>query len=382
MPPKEGGPIAMFHLAHALLSEGHSVDVLAIETPKYPVVHDEVKKHVSNSYTYSSVFVNTNIQFHSAIISFIRNAPYHIERFDNTSMHQTLISILQKKKYDIVLFETLYMTPYLSTVKKYSDAKCILRSHNIEHQIWKRLRDNEQNIFKKMYLTQLTYALKKYELTHLHKFDAIACISKGEVAYYTSFVKQKKIEVVPFGIEIQSKHHSDNTKDFYHIGSMDWRPNIEGVEWFINQVIPQLDTTKSNFKTYLAGRNMPVWLSSMKHPLLDIVGEVDDIATFLHDKAVLVVPLFSGSGIRIKIIEAMSLGKIVISTSIGAEGIAYQHGKNILIADTAETFAETMIQVSQDIDRYRKIGAEAKKIIEQQHSYSKVLESFNALLRL
>jgi len=380
IPPKEGGPIAMYHLAQALISAGHNVDVLAIETPKYTASKKDIDKYTNSSYTYQAIFVDTTVKLMTAAYSFLRNAPYHVERFENNKVKKQLQSMLKSKQYDIILFETLYMTPYLQICRKFSKATCVLRSHNIEHQIWERLKNNETNLLKKLYLTQLTNALKRYEQQHLDKYDAIACISQGEVQYYNSFINLNKIKVVPFGVEIQNTKINNEINHFYHIGSMDWLPNIEGIEWLIKKVLPILQKSENSIKLFLAGRNMPEWLSSFQNEMLEVVGKVDDINTFLHDKAVLVVPLFSGSGIRIKIIEAMSLGKIIISTSLGAEGIAYQNEKNILIADTADTFAKTMIEVSQNIDNYKQIGIEAKKLIEQKHSYNNVIDSFNNLI--
>jgi len=155
--------------------------------------------------------------------------------------------------------------------------------------------------------------------------------------------------------------------DLFHIGSMNWFPNEEGILWFLSKVWPLINQEIPDLKLYLAGREMPEWLKNLDSKGVNVIGEVPDALEFMLQHAVMVVPLFSGSGIRIKIIEAMASGRAVISTGIGAEGINVKHGENILIANTVEDFLE-MIKKVQDAEFRRKIGLNARDLIMNEHN--------------
>jgi polysaccharide biosynthesis protein PslH len=380
LPPKEGGPIAMYHLAQALMNGGHHVDVLTIVTPKYNPDKNEFESMLTDHYTYEKVFVNTDVTFSGAFIAFLRSKPYHIKRFVSDKFNNTLIHKLKNTNYDVVIFETLYMSPYLQTVKTYSDARCILRSHNIEHLIWERIAQHERSTLKRKYISYLAKTLKRYELNTLSQFDAIACISENEVQYYLSHISDVNVHLLPFGIELdESINVKHEGTGFYHLGSMDWMPNIEGIRWLMDNVVPILEEKAPSIRITLAGRNMPSWVYDYNSPVVEIAGEVDDAQKFVASKSVLLVPLLSGSGIRIKIIEAMALGKAVISTSIGAEGISFADHKNIMIADTPEQFADSILQLQNDKNKIFSLGEQARKLITENHNYNSVLNEFQSI---
>jgi len=384
VPPKEGGPIAMYHLAHALIENDCSVTVFAAHTPKYKPDKESIEKYLSDNYTYYSSNIDTSIKISDALNSFVNNRSYHVERFISENFKNDLIKILKSKSFDVVIFETLYMTPYLSIVRKYSKAKCILRSHNIEHQIWERITNNTKNPVKKLYLKQLTYALKKYEKKMLEKYDAIACISPEEINYYFNFIKKTPVACVPFGIKKyafnKKNAHNYQTNDFYTIGSMDWMPNQEGIKWFLDKVVPIIKTEHPEFKIHIAGRNIPLWIYKYADENIQVVGEVDNVYEFAENKRGIIVPLFSGSGIRIKIIEAMAMGKIVISTSVGAEGIHFEHSKNILIANNETEFVKAIKFCYENKLIASEIALAGKRLVENQHNYHNVNNSFQNLI--
>jgi glycosyltransferase involved in cell wall biosynthesis len=187
---------------------------------------------------------------------------------------------------------------------------------------------------------------------------------------------------VPFGIEATEYRPVQDNYEFpslFHIGSMNWMPNEEGIRWLVSEAWPRIHQKFPEVKLYLAGRMMPDWLTHLEAPNVEVVGEVPDAMDFIRSKAVMVVPLFSGSGIRIKIIEGMALGKAIISTSIGAEGIHYTDGEDILIADDAAGFLEAVQKCFSSKEFCNGLGKKARQLILQEHSLEHVvkkLESF------
>jgi glycosyltransferase involved in cell wall biosynthesis len=156
---------------------------------------------------------------------------------------------------------------------------------------------------------------------------------------------------------------------------MDWRPNIEGLEWFLDTVWPSIRQLDSGITFHLAGKNIPKQFKIMGDESFIMEGEVENAAEFISRQHVLIVPLLSGSGMRVKIIEAMALGKCIIATSIAAEGINYHHDKNILIADKADDFYKQILRCFTDKTLITKIGEGARKLVEKNHDNTKLSKS-------
>jgi glycosyltransferase involved in cell wall biosynthesis len=154
----------------------------------------------------------------------------------------------------------------------------------------------------------------------------------------------------------------------FHIGSMDFQPAVEGLEWFLDNVWNDLRALNSGIKLHLAGRNMPDEFYAREDDHLIIHDELEDGKEFIGSKSIMIVPLRSGSGMRVKIIEGMAMRKCIISTSLGAEGINYQHGKNILIADTPDEFYKNILRCSTDCKFCEEIGENARKLVEKEHN--------------
>jgi glycosyltransferase involved in cell wall biosynthesis len=151
----------------------------------------------------------------------------------------------------------------------------------------------------------------------------------------------------------------------FHLGALDWLPNQEGLLWFLKEIWPVVHKDHPDTSFYIAGRNAPDFISRIDQPGVVFLGEVDDAYAFMNGKAIMVVPLLSGSGMRIKIIEGMALGKIIVSTPLGAEGIPVDHGENIMIAGSADGFVKVLDSLISDKDRCEEIGLNAVSFIKK-----------------
>ena len=174
---------------------------------------------------------------------------------------------------------------------------------------------------------------------------------------------------IPFGVNPpQSVPVDEEDNSLFHIGAMDWMPNKESIQWMLDEVWPVIHAQVPQAKLYLAGRKMPEAWMRTTIPGVTIVGEVPDAAEFISGKKINVVPLLSGSGIRVKIIEAMSMGKTVITTTVGAQGIDYTDGEDLLIADTPQQFADQVRRCLNDDAFCRTVGQNAAALIARQYN--------------
>ena len=376
-PAKEGGPIAMNAIIEGLINAGHKVKVLAINTNKYNIDVNKIPYKYRNKTNIETVYIDLSIKPVDAFLNLFTKKSYHVQRFISKNFDKKLIEILKKNKFDIIQLETLFITPYINTIRKHSKARIVLRAHNIEYLIWERVAKSCKNPLKKLYLRHLSKTLKNYEVQALEKYDGIASITKKDAQDLRNMGSKTPVIDISFGINTE-KFKVDNSKtefpSLFHIGAMNWIPNEEGIKWFLENVWAKINNEFPELKFYLAGREMPRWLYNTKFPNVVVIGEVESASEFINLKSVMIVPLLSGSGIRIKIIEGMAMGKTIVSTSIGAEGINYDNGKNILIANTAEEYLTAVRKCVEDKNFTEEIGKNARDLISHHHDNKKIIE--------
>lgn len=209
----------------------------------------------------------------------------------------------------------------------------------------------------------------------IDKVDGIAAITTTDAIFFRRVTATPVIDL-PFGVDIEKFDPVFEVGDvptFYHIGSMNWMPNEEGIKWFLKNVWDKVLERTPDAKLYLAGRNMPKWLRKTKKKNVFVVGEVADAHEFVNKNNVAIVPLFSGSGMRIKIIESMALGKTVITTLVGAEGILYTEFDNIIIADNVPKMVENICRLYQHPEEAEAIGMNARRLVEEVYDNKKII---------
>lgn len=384
-PAHEGGPMAMNSIISGLAAQGHYVKVLAVVSDKFMVSPEEVPEDYKRLTNIEFEYIDLSIRPIDAFINLFTRQSYHVQRFISNGFNRKLIEILKAEAFDVVQLETLFMTPYVGLIRQYSEAVVVLRAHNIEHLIWKRMAAVTRNPFRKFYLGHLARTLERYERGAAILFDGIAAITPADAAFFAKLSAKPVIDL-PFGIDPDEwvvGSGEPTWPGLYHIGSMNWMPNEEGVRWFLDDVWPLLRSGYPDLTISLAGRFMPSWLTNTSIPGVEVLGEVPDARQFAREQSIAVVPLLSGSGIRIKIIEAMALGKAVVTTSIGAEGIRCEHMKNVFIADTASDFAATVSFCLENPEKTKETGRAARKLIETHYSRNmlnnRLLDFYNQL---
>lgn len=367
-PSVDGGTLAMNSITQGLLAAGCEVRVLSMCSDKHPVLRDRMTEEYIRATRFEAVHVDLGIHVLDAGVSWLCGESYHVKRFVSNEFAAKLRQILDEEEFDVVHLESIFLTPYVPVIRKHSKAVVILRAHNVEHMIWQRIAKSERNLFKRKYIKHLTLTLRAYECEHLNDFDGVMSITSNDAAMLKEMGCRKPIVPIPFGIMPESVAQvEEEPNSLFHIGSMDWMPNQEGIGWFLEKVWPKVHERMPQLTLYLAGRKMPEEMMKLDMPGVRVVGEVPDAMYFIASKQINVVPLLSGSGIRVKIIEAMSAGKAVITTTVGAEGINYTDGRNLLIADTPDRFVEQIQRCIADPEFCRELGQNAYALIAEEY---------------
>lgn len=379
-PPIDGGSKAMHNITQGLLDAGHQVKVLCISTKKHPLKVASIPDEYREQTRIEGVFVDTSLNVVDAFTDLVTADNYNISRFFSPDMDIRLIQLLSQEEFDIIQLESLFVTPYIATLRRYSKAKIVLRSHNLEHVIQERIAQGERNILKKPYRKFLARQLKEYEREVLKQVDGVAAITAADALNMTDHRCKTPIITVPFGInpDEYDAPKPPGTPIFFHLGSMDWMPNEEGIRWLLRTVWPRVIKRHPEAKLHLAGNRMPKDMIRARLPGTTVVGRVPDANRYISQRHVMLVPLFSAGGMRVKIIEGMAMGKCIISTSIGAEGIDYTPGKNILIADTAAAFTEQIDNVLADPQLADVIGKNALELVRARHTNADIIKELAA----
>lgn len=363
-PLKDGESIAVAYMARAFEELGCSVSLLAMNTSKHWFDPNHLPPEANYYQAIKTVDIDNHIRPAAAFANLFSDRSYHIQRFENQDFADALAAILQQESFDVIQLETLYLAPYIPVIRQHSNALIALRAHNVEHEIWERVAANSSPL-KKWYLNKITPRLKKFEQEQLNRYDLLIGITERDVRQYEALGLQKPAVVMPIGLDCRD-YRADFSSykrplSLSFIGSLDWMPNAEGLDWFLNQVwTPVLSQQFPELEFHIAGRNTPAWLQRLNLPRVQVHGEVPDASDFINRHSVMVVPLLAGSGMRAKILEGMALGKVVLSTSIGLEGIHARQRQEVVVADTAQEFAQAVRWCYEQDAALEQVGRQAQ----------------------
>ncbi len=356
---------------------GHEVSLVALNSKKnHHHTTDDNDKELLSKINYRVFNIDLNVSVIDVAINLFSKTSFNIDKYYSAEFERLLIGEVRKTAYDIIQFEGLMVSLYLSAVRRFSKAKLIYRAHNIENQIWERLSQQKSDPFKKSYLKMHAKRIKNYELQQLNDFDGIAVFTMQDKATLLEYGTKIPIEVLPVGLNLDNYKPDYSKTEFpslFFLGSLDWLPNREGIEWFLENFHKDLTEGDLRVRFYVAGNDIPERFDDYEVlGKIFIQGEVDDAMEFLNSKSIMIVPLLSGGGMRVKIVEGMAMQKCIISTSRGAEGINFENGVNILIANDSDEFYEAIKLCIADEEYCKNVGLNARKLIEQQYDINKV----------
>lgn len=380
-PVIDGGAIACMNLARGFSLLGHKVTILAMNTVKHHITLTEIPDSVKELAEFKLVHVPAKISPVSALLNLLFSAkPYNATRFISKTFAKELQKVLLENDFDIIQLEGLYVCPYIPLIRKNSKAKIIYRAHNIEHEIWGRTAVMAHGL-EKWYLKNLSKRIKSFEVQTLNKYDLLVPITGRDGDILNKLGNHNPLHVSQTGIDSSVLiPNSKNLKHptLFHIGSLEWAPNQEGLIWFFDNCWDAVRAKYPDLQFFIAGRNAPAWFQKMMNlPNVVFKGEVADAYEFMNSKSIMVVPLFSGSGMRIKIIEGMALGKPIITTAVGTEGISTTSGLNIVVTENAEGFVQSITDLIEDREYFDKIS---KNAIEYIHENFDNLTSAGSLI--
>lgn len=364
-PLHEGGNLATWNLALHLKKEGHSVELACLNTQKHFVPLEEVPPLLDGIH---AIPIDTTIRWKGVFQNLFSPLPYIAERFVSADFQMLLEKLLRKNTYEIIQLEGLYMSPYIETIRRFTQTPIVLRAHNVEYKIWERVAQAESHPIKRTYLKGMTQSLKRFEARQFRKVNGVLFFTKADAALGLTLAPGISHTVIPSGIDIPENSGGSGKipKSMGFIGSMDWMPNQDGIRWFVKEVLPLIRKRLPEVRLLIAGRNISEnLLEGLDTTRVELLGEVPQASDFVQSIEVMVTPLRAGGGMRLKILEAMACGAAIVSTTVGAEGIEVTHQEHLILADDAETFSESVMRLmNQDTERLTLGEAARKRAIE------------------
>lgn len=381
-PLRDGGAIATYNLLKGLSEQEVEVDFITLNTSKHFVESSTFEKEFSFLNHSEFFYIDTTLKPLKALKNIFSKGSYNVERFTDPEFARRIQNLCDNNQYDIIHFEGLFVAQYLPMIR--TKAVKLLRQHNIEYTIWKTLAATKRGLMR-CYLKFLANRLYEFEKTITPQFDALVSITESDRTasiYMLGF--KNTLATIPAGILHENTSPQNiNSSYMYHIGSMEWMPNLEAMEWFHKDIWPLIARASPEAEFFMAGKNMPISYQAWSDNQFHVNGEVESVENFSADKSILVVPLRSGSGIRIKTIEAMMAGKAVVTTTQGAQGLDIIDGEHCLIADDAKTFADKTLSLIKDDALRHRLSTNGKLYADSNfgnEAVSRVWKEFYATL--
>lgn len=382
-PLTDGGAIGIYNLTKYLHIAGHRITLLSLNTNKHfqnPDVMRDICQDIQTS------TINTDITIFNALKNLlVTTFPYNAERFFSNEFARLLQSTLQQKKFDIIHVDSAFMLWYIDTIRESfsSPQDCppiILRAHNVEYLISERLARNPENPFKRWYLKVLAKRMKNFEKTYFQKCDGILAITREDEQLIRSLGYTKPVGIMPAGVDTQFFSPNDiiqpKQNTIFFFGSLDWMPNIEAVHWFMDAVWQKIHEKLPELEFHIGGKNPPPeiqrYADNQKVFLHPNVASAPD---FMQQFNIMVVPLLSGGGMRLKIVEAMVMAKPIISTTIGAEGISGQPQPHLIRADSPDEIVDAIVQLFHDPSFRTTLSQNARAAAVNHYSWDHVILS-------
>lgn len=388
----DGETIAINSLTRGLSAIGVEMDLLALNTTKhYYDFNPDIRPHELNAYSdIYTIRIDNRIKIYTAFKNLFSRLPYQVSRYYSGHSADLLSNILKRKIYDIIQLEGLQLMVYYDEIRSLTKSPIILRAHNQEHYIWDRLLKQHNIGLRKHYLKLQQNRLKLFEMNAAQKVDAIFPITEVDSVWFKKY--NDHVLTVPMGMSVSTNDSNKISRinpDLLHIGfigSLDWLPNLEGLRLFLDKVYQKNDLRNKPYKLIIAGRNSSAFKLDLKQmDDIEYLGEIEDAEIFWNQIDVLIVPLMSGSGVRIKILEAMSRKKIVLSTSVGIEGIPVLNGQEAIIEDRLEKWASILTKINEHHDKYDDMRHKASLLIEKNYSpkiiSTRVTEYYERLIK-
>lgn len=375
-PLDTGAKLRNYHLAR-VLSEKANVTLLGFADAEQPLgalekfYEQVIAVPRDPGYTLSKIIRGT-----------LGSTPLPVLNYTTGSMKRALENILRAQDFDIVQVEGIHLMTYLPIITAARQRPLMICDwHNIESELMSRYSEREPNIVKRAYAGKTARLMSEFERRAMHEFDAHIAVGQRDAQQLCKLTPDARVFVIENGVDtayyqeaaVSGANAADKPNRIVFVGSMDYHANIDGSVSFARDVWPGLHDRQPELVFTIVGRDpAPEVRALAKNAGIEVTGTVDDVRPFYREAIAAVVPLKVGGGSRLKILEAMAAGVPVVSTTLGAEGLAVRQDENILIADTNEQLAETIVSVVESEELRQRLSRAGSALVSERYDWSRL----------
>jgi len=382
VPPDSGGKIRSFHIAKEL-AKNHEVTLFTFYVEEPNDEHHTLASMFHKVVTHP-LKVSSGRGFGEALgylASFFAPLPYSLSKYCRPEVTRHLREVLATEKFDIILCDFVNAAP---VVPFGLGIPVVTFTHNVEAMIWKRHWEVAVNPVWKFVFKREYAKMRAAEMDYLRRSTHVLTVSETDTAFFAQELPPAKITTIPTGVDIDYFIPTDGEEpeSLVFTGSMDWMPNEDGILYFVDAILPLIRKQRPKVKLWIVGRRpgKKILALAESDPGIVVTGRVDDIRPSIAKGSVYIVPLRVGGGTRLKIFEAMAMGKAVVSTTIGAEGLPVTNGSDIILADEPAHFADEVCRLLGSPAERKRIGDAARRIVEEKYSWAAVARHVESVL--
>ncbi|MBN2500373.1 MAG: glycosyltransferase [Anaerolineales bacterium] len=370
--PPDSGPKVKTWNVIKYLAQNHEVTLVSFVRGDQSAEVEKLREYCTAVHT---VPMERNVVLDGLAMarSFLTGKPWMMVRDDRKAMRELIDRLAAEKQFDIVHADQLNMGQFALRVP---GARTVMDAHNALWLLYKRLWETMGGGVRKVLLGRDWKLLKTYEGWICREFDAVLAVSdEDKLALEEAMgVDESDICVIPIAVDTDEEAYVERNPEadhILHIGTMFWPPNIDGVTWFLDEIYPLIRVERLDAVFDLVGSRPPEALVELgaQDAGINVTGYVEDPAEFYTNTGVMIVPLRAGGGMRVKILNALSQGLPLVSTSLGAEGIGVVSGEHLLLADQPADFAQAVLQLLEDKTLATTLGQNGRNLIKERYDY-------------
>jgi sugar transferase (PEP-CTERM/EpsH1 system associated) len=378
LPLDSGGKLRTWHLLRHVASH-HDVTYLGCASLDQPQAEIDGMREVARTL---HVIRRRNTPkgswrfYASAAMHLADPLPYAVGKYRSRAFRQRLEALLRDERFDLIVCD--FLVPAVNLPRRLP-CPSVIFTHNVEAEIWRRHAETARGRLARLLYRVQHQRMLRFERHTLARFDGVLAVSdidRDTFARLYPGTIRRPVEVIPTGVDTRffgASAGAPGSKSLVFTGSMDWLPNEDAMLFFCNDVLPLIRREEPNVTVSIVGRAPTASVVRLAQiPGVVVTGRVDDVRPHMADAAAYIVPLRIGGGTRLKIFEAMSMGKAIVSTSVGAEGLPVTHGAHLLIADEPRAFADAVVRLLRDVPRRRSIEAAARRLVVEHYDWAAV----------
>jgi sugar transferase (PEP-CTERM/EpsH1 system associated) len=378
-PPNWGFGIRVYQFIR-YLAQAHEVTVLTYASPQEADKVETLARTGATVHALPPPFAISAGKRRAQALSLLAAKSYQTSSLTTRPMQEMLDRLLSERPYDIVQVESSQLSGF--TFQK--GPILVLDEHNLEYELLYRMYQTEMSPLRRVYNLLEYLKFRREEQASWHKADACILTSEREQAILTRHLPGKTAVVAPNGVDIdyfQPNAAEEVPDSLVFTGLISYRPNTDAVLYFAREILPLILRQRPGAKFIIVGMGATEEVRALAGPHVVVTGQVPDVRPYVHQASAFVVPLRMGSGTRLKVLEGLAMGKPMVSTTLGCEGISVQDSRHLLMADDPQSFASAVVRLLEDRDLASRLGQAGRSLVERAYSWPSVVEILEHLYR-